>query len=379
MASDLAEFLWNKFLKALEEAEPELHLGIVSHFKDIKRDMKIQSFQCNTYRSTMLCRLLYDLNDAISECRVFAQQRRLISRNSVRFNPLTEFYFVQTMKRRTARLKIRLIELAHLAEIIREGEEQVSESFPITFPGGEASDVIGFHIYKAKYEEKLLQNNGGLKAIGIVGMGGSGKTTLALEICNAERVRMEFSTRICVRLSDITRSNEPEIGRKVVKLVLEALGYDISRLRDTNMDGLLSILSSLLFHGRYLIVFDDVWIIHEFWDSFLKALPVQPGGAVIVTSRLKEVAKKIVGEENLFDIPALDNEDCWQIFVNMVHQERLISVDHHILAKIKEEIKDQFHGLPLAAKTLAKIIPKRILEIFEYFSLLIPFYFILFC
>ncbi|XP_037496410.1 diacylglycerol kinase 5 isoform X7 [Jatropha curcas] len=366
MASDLAEFLWNKFLKALEEAEPELHLRIVSHFKAIKRVIKIQSFKRNTFLSTRLCPLLYDLNDAISECRVFAQQRRLISRNSVRFNPLTEFYFVQTMKRRTARIKTRFIGLADVAEeAIEEGGERISKSLPITFPRGEASNVIGFHIYKAKYKEKLLQNNGGLKAIGIVGMGGSGKTTLALEISNAKSVRGEFSTRIFVRLSDITRSNEPEIGRKVVKLVLEALGYDISRLRDTNLDCLLSILSCRLLYRRYLIVLDDVWIIHEFWDSFLKALPVQPGGAVIVTSRLKEVAKKIVGEENLFDIPALDNEDCWQIFVNMVHQERLISVDHHILAKIKEEIKDQFHGLPLAAKTLAKIIPKRILEIFE--------------
>ncbi|KDP24987.1 hypothetical protein JCGZ_23970 [Jatropha curcas] len=366
MASDLAEFLWNKFLKALEEAEPELHLRIVSHFKAIKRVIKIQSFKRNTFLSTRLCPLLYDLNDAISECRVFAQQRRLISRNSVRFNPLTEFYFVQTMKRRTARIKTRFIGLADVAEeAIEEGGERISKSLPITFPRGEASNVIGFHIYKAKYKEKLLQNNGGLKAIGIVGMGGSGKTTLALEISNAKSVRGEFSTRIFVRLSDITRSNEPEIGRKVVKLVLEALGYDISRLRDTNLDCLLSILSCRLLYRRYLIVLDDVWIIHEFWDSFLKALPVQPGGAVIVTSRLKEVAKKIVGEENLFDIPPLDNEDCWQIFVNMVYQERLISADHHILAKIKEEIKHQFHGLPLATKTLAKIIPKRILEIFE--------------
>ncbi|URD76423.1 NB-ARC domain [Musa troglodytarum] len=128
-----------------------------------------------------------------------------------------------------------------------------------------------------------------------------------------------------------------------------------------------------LMNKRYLIVFDDVWNIDEWYEGLMssglpdeglwaghlrldRVLPKDCGGSVIVTSRLEEVAVKMVGEENMCRIePDKDGECCWNIFTDSVTEGGLAD-DHPTLRSTKTEIVDRCGGLPLAAKTIGEIL-----------------------
>lgn len=176
---------------------------------------------------------------------------------------------------------------------------------------------------------------GGYQTIGICGMGGAGKTTLAREVFNSKEVRNVYSRMIWVCLSRVQR-NEKDIKAKVSKLVLDELDYEINEpIVDNTTTEFLETVEHLLSGERFLIVFDDVWPWHA---DFLAAeihsgmrLHEGNGGAVIVTSRLPEVARRLAGEnlirltgvarrfagENLIQLePSLLEKDSSNIFMD---------------------------------------------------------------
>lgn len=381
MAEDMAEFLWIKFLDVLQETETELFSGFTlnsrtaamkSRFRAIKETMEATNCKERMCSSSMASEWLNDVNDALAEYRIFAQQMKAFNRNWVRFNLITEFYFVHKMKDRLNTIKKRLVEL-------KDGNfETPPRILPTTRPtlGHRSEDkkIVGFDGYKEKIEKILFEdgfNDDGVrfKAIGLFGMGGTGKTTLAKEVFNSERVRKEFSKRIWLCLSDF-EDDEKDVGDKIVKFLLEETDYDIDESFASNFSliEILEILNRQLSDGRYLIVLDNVWHVDHFYANLDKRLPEETratidghfslglprgcGGAVIVTSRLEDVAARMVGKKHLIHLqPLLDQNDCWKIFEHSITKS---SINKE--GPIKYEIMYQCHGLPFAATTLAKII-----------------------
>ena len=77
------------------------------------------------------------------------------------------------------------------------------------------------------------------------------------------------------------------------------------------------------------------------------------GGVVIVTSRNEDVAKKMVGEENLLQLqPLSDPESCWSIYKDSVVAEGVEFISQE---QLKEKLKSKCGGLPLAAKLMGKV------------------------
>ncbi|KAA8525211.1 hypothetical protein F0562_006925 [Nyssa sinensis] len=91
------------------------------------------------------------------------------------------------------------------------------------------------------------------------------------------------------------------------------------------------------------------------------SLPKGSGGAIIVTSRLEEVASRMVGEQNLVRLqPTLDAKACWSIFMDSIRRKEYLTCDNvSAIEKMKDDIVDTCDGLPLAAITLAEIISIR--------------------
>ena len=68
---------------------------------------------------------------------------------------------------------------------------------------------------------------------------------------------------------------------------------------------------------------------------------------MIVTNRNEEVAKKMVGEENLLQLqPLSDLESCWSIYKVSVVAEGVEFISQE---QLKEKLKSNCGGLPLAA------------------------------
>ncbi|KAK9924121.1 hypothetical protein M0R45_032508 [Rubus argutus] len=212
-----------------------------------------------------------------------------------------------------------------------------------------------------KIDELLFReaSGDGFTAIGIVGMAGMGKSSMVLEVLNFYRVWSEFSPIVWLQLSDII---------PVKQVVLDSFGLKPSLIRQKVFDCV-----------------DDVWHTMEFYSDLgyklqegekfgvrlSHGLPKDCGGAVIIMSRITEVAQDMVGKNNVFIAKPWDRGWCWMQFRSFItrkaercgEEKRFSMSNWETVQKIENEILDQICGLPSIAKALAElIVDKRISE-----------------
>ncbi|XP_028060053.1 probable disease resistance protein At4g19060 [Camellia sinensis] len=226
------------------------------------------------------------------------------------------------------------------------------------FPEFDKTSIHGFEHHFEKIKDLLLKtpDTDSISTIGIVGTGGSSKTTLAQMVFNSPQVQGSFSPILWVELPQSLI--KPHL---IVFALLKSLASDFSWCGSAfDLNELLHNRHRCLLNNKYLIVLDNMWHANDWYfdlDSNSKlqiegnenythlshGLPKGSGGAFIVTSRLKEVASKMVGKRNLYPHEAtLDKESCWSIVIDSM--EKKIS-DHWILEKIKDDMVDRCGGL----------------------------------
>ncbi|XP_027118728.1 probable disease resistance protein At5g45490 [Coffea arabica] len=228
----------------------------------------------------------------------------------------------------------------------------------------------------------MMMKKQAFQGFGIVGYGGSGKTTLARKVF--WNLRNLFSPRIWVSLSG-TLYDAPVSGElrvKILRKMLEQAGCDVSELSTANVGDIPNLTEKLyrrLTGKRYLIVLDEVWHVNgwygdlcseqpkggdaSFGDCISHALPKDSDGRIIVTTRRKIVATQMIGEKNLMPIDTLlDREIGWSVFSEAVRQDGRVDVNNNTLLKMEEISSKECAGLPLVARTLATIIPEQIQE-----------------
>ncbi|KAF5181416.1 Disease resistance rpp13-like protein, partial [Thalictrum thalictroides] len=377
MSAEIVQFLMAKYTSFLQETEKDQNrIPLRKIFEEIKiaLEKKIHpSMDIPTRDILMDC--LYKLNDAFIECQMLSQSRRKCG--ILTCSP-KELFFLVKIKRDLNKIKGNLIKFvpeASTASSSLDGQVRRENSEHSNY---ETADISEYYGFKDRIEEivKSLQQKSedGLNRIGIVGMGGSGKTTLAQLVLNNAEVQKEFSPRIWVPLSQ-TVNNQVDIERYILEHLLQELGEKEGAYEQTTDASIQSLLLSLNKHlsgKKYLIVFDDVWHINSWYeqlgnwqlqieeecnDRLDYGLPKGYGGGIIVTGRLEQVVKKMVGEDNLFQLsaPVLDSDSCWSIFMAAVKQYGTPE-DHPTITKMKHEILKKCYGLPLAAKAIGEII-----------------------
>ncbi|KAE8659080.1 putative disease resistance protein [Hibiscus syriacus] len=198
--------------------------------------------------------------------------------------------------------------------------------------------AVGLDLGKSK-GKKMIIGRDDLNVVGIWGIGGSGKTTLANEICKDNQVRSHFNDRILF----LTVSQSPDVQRLRARIWgfltgNEAMGYT------NNLFVPEGKLQCEWGSGpRTLVVLDDVWSL-----SVLEQLIFRiPTYKTLVVSRFKFPAN-VVNE--VYKVELLREDESMSLFCHSAFGQTSIppTANETLIKQIVNECK----GLPLALKVI---------------------------
>ncbi|KAL2324933.1 hypothetical protein Fmac_023991 [Flemingia macrophylla] len=217
----------------------------------------------------------------------------------------------------------------------------------IELPGMKYYSSKNFVLFKSIeqiYNELLeaLKDNS-VCMIGLVGMGGSGKTTLAKEVGKKVEEFKIFDKVVMVIVSETPkiRSIQDEIAEKL-DFKLEKESDDVRAQR----------LSQRLSIGTTLIILDDVW---EKLDFEVLGIPLNEnnkGCRVLITTRKIEVCTSMQCQ-SIIELKILTNEEAWTLFTS--HAE-IVDESPYALKVVARQIVNECKGLPIAIVTVGSTL-----------------------
>uniref|UniRef100_A0A0D9XVF6 AAA+ ATPase domain-containing protein n=1 Tax=Leersia perrieri TaxID=77586 RepID=A0A0D9XVF6_9ORYZ len=140
-----------------------------------------------------------------------------------------------------------------------------------------------------------------LKVFSVVGFGGLGKTTMAVEVCR--QLETEFQRQAQVAVSQTFTAKDLQVLlRRLLRQITQPTSKELAeqpqisaeeaaKIDTMDVDELARQLKDRLHNKRYLILIDDVWSTAS-WDAIRSKLPSSKcGSRIIVTTRIHTVAK----------------------------------------------------------------------------------------
>ena len=194
----------------------------------------------------------------------------------------------------------------------------------------------------------MLRNMGdNVGVLGICGMGGIGKTTLAKELYNQEQSKFENR---CF-LKDVKGSAIEDLQMKMMK---ELLGKDV-----TMMFGNYAWMLQVICTKKLLLVVDDISEAEakQFYELIPDLKQLALGSRIIITSRESGLLKNIMADipqpgHKLYSMPELNFEDSLELFIKCAFNKNTLDEVDFIPHDIVEEITRACGGLPLALEVI---------------------------
>jgi hypothetical protein len=378
----VVQFLVRKFVDSLPE-EGASELPFSTDFYNMRAELEKATISSTNADELREC--MYELNNLLSQCRMLTDRPNTLS---CFFSP-SKAWNSNNVKKRVVAVKRRILQCIQHdpnGDATALQEDNTTTGFTRwTTSWLEQSMIYGFDKQLAELEHKAFMDcsPGRLTGVGIVGMGGIGKTALAQLVFNSQQARGRYFPRIWVCLSR-TACATKDVREEVLQSILMALGLEEEIVLAINGGGaslgdLELVVHEQLKGKRYLIVFDDVWNIDAWYSDVTGthnalpggeqrsnclslSLPKERGGVVVITSRLEQAAELMVGKSSVYRVqPLADRESSWAIFMDaLLKDRRALSKERRVIDlttinNMKEEILETCSGLPSIAKAMADI------------------------
>ncbi|KAI8027088.1 Disease resistance protein RPM1 [Camellia lanceoleosa] len=176
-------------------------------------------------------------------------------------------------------------------------------------------DLVGIEDGKEQLSGWLMDKEESQRTvISVVGMGGSGKTTLVAQAYKSQIVKRQFDCYAWITVSQTYAVND--LLRSMIKEFYhgakEAIPMDLSSM---SYRELIEMITNFLRLKRYVIVFDDVWSSNLWRDIHVSLLDEGLGSRVILTTRKEGIASSSFGvKSHVHYIKLLGVSDAWNLF-----------------------------------------------------------------
>ncbi|XP_022731546.1 disease resistance protein RPM1-like isoform X2 [Durio zibethinus] len=219
-------------------------------------------------------------------------------------------------------------------------------------------DLVGIREAQHELLGWLMDEKPRRTVISVVGMGGSGKTTLVANTFNKQRVKQHFD--FCTWITVSKQYVIEELFRSMVKEVYKQTNEEVSIMVDTmSYKVLVETLVQYLQPRRYLIVLDDVWSI-RFWQEINIALPEgMCGSRVMVTTRREDAVPFQSGFVSyVHQIRPLKMIEAWNLFCKKAFPNERGGCPSD-LDSLARKLVEKCEGLPLAIVALGGLMSSK--------------------
>ncbi|KAL7235085.1 hypothetical protein ACSBR1_018549 [Camellia fascicularis] len=224
-------------------------------------------------------------------------------------------------------------------------------------------DLVGIEDGKKQLLDWLVDKEESQRTvISVVGMGGSGKTTLVAQAYNSQIVKRQFDCYAWITVSqtylvdDLLQSMIKEFYRGAK----EAIPMDLSSM---SYRELIEMITNFLRLKRYVIVFDDVWSSNLWRDIHVSLLDEGLGSRVILTTRNEEIASSSFGVKSYVHyIKLLCVSDAWNLFCMKAFSSNPNRCCPQHLKTLAQDLVAKCKGLPLAIVALGGVMSSKYLE-----------------
>ncbi|KAK7349760.1 hypothetical protein VNO77_07397 [Canavalia gladiata] len=207
-----------------------------------------------------------------------------------------------------------------------------------------------------QYLESLLhQKSKAVLVIGIWGMGGIGKTTIAKEIFDRQYSKYDgyyFMVNV-----------KEESGRHAIISLKEKLFSSIlaENVKMNTAYGLSNYIRRRMGHMKVLIVFDDVTDLNLLEKLFGNPDWFGPGSRIIITTRDKQVLITNKADE-IYEVQALNSSEAHEIFSFYAFDQSYFDMEYY---KLSKRVVNYSKGIPLVLKVLGSLLRGKDKEIWE--------------
>ena len=252
--------------------------------------------------------------------------------------------------------------LLSVVSVNRFQKSQTSQNGCWMVPFKRNPRFLGRHNEIMELEQKILSNNDRVRKMAITGLGGVGKTQIALEVAYQVRDRKpEFSIFWI-----------PSTSMEMVVQAYMSIGKHLGLQGATPAEMKMQVKAHLSSEkaGPWLLIVDNmddmnIWLTSDGSSSVLDTyLPQSKYGFVLFTSRNRQLATKLVGPD-VINICQMDDKMATDLLRASLIRKDLVN-DHQTTAQLLRQLS----CLPLAITQAASYINETEISVTTYLSLL---------